>query len=145
MGSATASAPNKNNGARKFIRAAARMSWPAHLFRDDSTGPVPGAGMLREPAGWKSAPRGDLDQDRKSTRLNSSHSQISYAVFCLKKKTKEHIQQPVWQPGLLEDPGQHDATAHVRTRVRLEHHLITVGQCGVYPAYRQDMSEVELS
>src|SRR2546427_8747932 len=28
------------------------------------------------------------DQDRKSTRLNSSHSQISYAVFCLKKKKK---------------------------------------------------------
>src|SRR5688572_33079349 len=27
------------------------------------------------------------DEDRKSTRLNSSHSQISYAVFCLKKKT----------------------------------------------------------
>src|SRR2546430_8979735 len=27
-----------------------------------------------------------LGQDRKSTRLNSSHSQISYAVFCLKKK-----------------------------------------------------------
>src|SRR5688572_31889995 len=29
---------------------------------------------------------GELDGDRKSTRLNSSHSQISYAVFCLKKK-----------------------------------------------------------
>src|SRR5256886_13702170 len=28
-------------------------------------------------------------EDRKSTRLNSSHSQISYAVFCLKKKTYE--------------------------------------------------------
>src|SRR2546427_7748102 len=28
-------------------------------------------------------------QDRKSTRLNSSHSQISYAVFCLKKKKKQ--------------------------------------------------------
>src|SRR5256886_11989433 len=27
-----------------------------------------------------------FEQDRKSTRLNSSHSQISYAVFCLKKK-----------------------------------------------------------
>src|SRR2546427_9480896 len=27
--------------------------------------------------------------DRKSTRLNSSHSQISYAVFCLKKKTRD--------------------------------------------------------
>src|SRR5690606_39898319 len=28
--------------------------------------------------------------DRKSTRLNSSHVKISYAVFCLKKKNKEH-------------------------------------------------------
>src|SRR2546430_9525555 len=28
-------------------------------------------------------------EDRKSTRLNSSHSQISYAVFCLKKKTNQ--------------------------------------------------------
>src|SRR2546427_4626182 len=28
-------------------------------------------------------------EDRKSTRLNSSHSQISYAVFCLKKKKKQ--------------------------------------------------------
>src|SRR5438445_5512306 len=35
----------------------------------------------------------DLDpglEDRKSTRLNSSHANISYAVFCLKKKKKEH-------------------------------------------------------
>src|SRR5688572_31020912 len=30
-----------------------------------------------------------LSADRKSTRLNSSHSQISYAVFCLKKKRKD--------------------------------------------------------
>src|SRR2546427_8483068 len=30
--------------------------------------------------------------DRKSTRLNSSHSQISYAVFCLKKKKKKQRQ-----------------------------------------------------
>src|SRR3712207_7653664 len=29
--------------------------------------------------------------DRKSTRLNSSHANISYAVFCLKKKKKTHI------------------------------------------------------
>src|SRR2546430_13363403 len=38
--------------------------------------------------------RGQLElrsrgRDRKSTRLNSSHSQISYAVFCLKKKKKQ--------------------------------------------------------
>src|SRR2546430_12407875 len=31
-------------------------------------------------------------RDRKSTRLNSSHSQISYAVFCLKKKITNQIQ-----------------------------------------------------
>src|SRR5688572_32011345 len=31
-----------------------------------------------------------VEGDRKSTRLNSSHSQISYAVFCLKKKKKNH-------------------------------------------------------
>src|SRR2546427_1200047 len=36
--------------------------------------------------------RGDgVGEDRKSTRLNSSHSQISYAVFCLKKKKKKEI------------------------------------------------------
>src|SRR2546430_10663331 len=33
-------------------------------------------------------------RDRKSTRLNSSHSQISYAVFCLKKKTTDDIDSP---------------------------------------------------
>src|SRR2546427_5587991 len=32
--------------------------------------------------------RAAAEEDRKSTRLNSSHSQISYAVFCLKKKTR---------------------------------------------------------
>src|SRR5699024_11848074 len=32
-----------------------------------------------------------LGEDRKSTRLNSSHVSISYAVFCLKKKTKKYI------------------------------------------------------
>src|SRR2546427_5354301 len=36
---------------------------------------------------------GGEGKDRKSTRLNSSHSQISYAVFCLKKKKKKHKQE----------------------------------------------------
>src|SRR2546430_7878880 len=35
--------------------------------------------------------RDESARDRKSTRLNSSHSQISYAVFCLKKKKKTEI------------------------------------------------------
>src|SRR5688572_32151875 len=43
------------------------------------------ADAWNNPAAW------DISglEDRKSTRLNSSHSQISYAVFCLKKKTTE--------------------------------------------------------
>src|SRR5688572_30862265 len=39
-------------------------------------------------------------QDRKSTRLNSSHSQISYAVFCLKKKNNQLRHKPVRYPPL---------------------------------------------
>src|SRR2546430_3305080 len=35
-----------------------------------------------------------VEEDRKSTRLNSSHSQISYAVFCLKKKRKLEVNPP---------------------------------------------------
>src|SRR2546430_9521593 len=38
--------------------------------------------------GWKKAYLKGQQPDRKSTRLNSSHSQISYAVFCLKKKKR---------------------------------------------------------
>src|SRR2546428_9868529 len=37
-------------------------------------------------------------KDRKSTRLNSSHDQISYAVFCLKKKKKTHAIGRVYDP-----------------------------------------------
>src|SRR2546430_17667348 len=41
---------------------------------------------------WRApgCPRPSALRDRKSTRLNSSHSQISYAVFCLKKKKKKN-------------------------------------------------------
>src|SRR2546430_11240271 len=39
-------------------------------------------------------------QDRKSTRLNSSHSQISYAVFCLKKKIKPEVTLRTVTPSL---------------------------------------------
>src|SRR3712207_8188301 len=43
----------------------------------------------RSPRQQPSSRGGELrDVDRKSTRLNSSHANISYAVFCLKKKTK---------------------------------------------------------
>src|SRR5256886_15002410 len=39
---------------------------------------------------WVSIGQRIVILDRKSTRLNSSHSQISYAVFCLKKKKKKN-------------------------------------------------------
>src|SRR5438034_6983476 len=39
------------------------------------------------------APSRAADEDRKSTRLNSSHTVISYAVFCLKKKKKTKNEQ----------------------------------------------------
>src|SRR3989454_4802026 len=45
-------------------------------------------------------PRDERREDRKSTRLNSSHLVISYAVFCLKKKKKISVDRrpsPVWQ------------------------------------------------
>src|SRR5947199_6866693 len=44
--------------------------------------PMPDGAMPKVPDGFK---------DRKSTRLNSSHLGISYAVFCLKKKNKNEI------------------------------------------------------
>src|SRR5437667_8251422 len=51
------------------------------------------AARAANPQGWRAHPsnegKGSL-QDRKSTRLNSSHITISYAVFCLKKKIKEN-------------------------------------------------------
>src|SRR5690349_22849872 len=57
------------------------------LFRSGSRGSSAnscrGRSLVKRPAGSR--------QDRKSTRLNSSHVEISYAVFCLKKKKKPNI------------------------------------------------------
>src|SRR3712207_7141883 len=51
-----------------------------------------GAGSAAVGPGAARADRGALRRDRKSTRLNSSHANISYAVFCLKKKTNNQRQ-----------------------------------------------------
>src|SRR2546421_7367717 len=59
-----------------------RRDWSTYLsVRDEVL-----ASILEGSA--KEAVDRDLTEDRKSTRLNSSHDQISYAVFCLKKKKK---------------------------------------------------------
>src|SRR5437667_1324691 len=60
------------------------------LFRSDPQSepdPVSGGKTWRTSAPW--AWTGSSGSDRKSTRLNSSHITISYAVFCLKKKKKK--------------------------------------------------------
>src|SRR2546430_8816550 len=49
-----------------------------------------GSEHRRRVGGFGAAALAARDRDRKSTRLNSSHSQISYAVFCLKKKNITH-------------------------------------------------------
>src|SRR3989449_7010454 len=76
---------------------------PDGTGRPDRLGrrPDPGDGHPHS-AGRRRQPREVLDKishttrarlDRKSTRLNSSHGYISYAVFCLKKKKKTHSNQ----------------------------------------------------
>src|SRR2546427_9406862 len=85
------------------------------LFRSPSTGtrrwlvPAPPSATRRR-SRTTSRPR---RRDRKSTRLNSSHSQISYAVFCLKKKKNHNRRQLSAQTTRLG-----------RTRIQLErpHH-----------------------
>src|SRR2546430_13654560 len=61
----------------------------------------PGRGQLsRSSRGRRGCGHGhgipELCADRKSTRLNSSHSQISYAVFCLKKKKNITPVRPIY-------------------------------------------------
>src|SRR5689334_24844706 len=69
------------------------------LFRSagDFVGEVPRASLQPVSRARQEVPaeraRLDSDVDRKSTCLNSSHSSISYAVFCLKKKKNKKIPQ----------------------------------------------------
>src|SRR5260221_6717987 len=59
------------------FRVAVEVQAYLHAVRMKTSGPVQRRGDMPEP------------RDRKSTRLNSSHTVISYAVFCLKKKKNE--------------------------------------------------------
>src|SRR5207249_7647216 len=69
-------------------RRRARLDRDARLLPHGPPRVRRGVERARAPRG-RAAPRlllGEAPQDRKSTRLNSSHVSISYAVFCLKKK-----------------------------------------------------------
>src|SRR3712207_8712969 len=82
-------------------------SRPSPVFDDDNA-------VLKPPRGTQPARRGAgvsararapdrATRDRKSTRLNSSHANISYAVFCLKKK-KNKLTNKVHHTDLLLKP-----------------------------------------
>src|SRR5688572_31186026 len=67
-----------------------------HVRHADDDAERRAAGVLSGPEQSRTAERharAAVFRDRKSTRLNSSHSQISYAVFCLKKKKKKKKQR----------------------------------------------------
>src|SRR3989440_5959375 len=88
-------------------RCLRRRNCPSHLGRSSLTprslparartpAPPPARARLAvSRAAARSPVRALLRRDRKSTRLNSSHDQISYAVFCLKKKKQQQILQTV--------------------------------------------------
>src|SRR2546429_4619991 len=63
---------------------------------------------------WEPRVRYEMPTDRKSTRLNSSHGYISYAVFCLKKKNHTPPTQPV---------GPTSPVRHPLTRMRIPSYI----------------------
>src|SRR3712207_7917423 len=63
--------------------AVLNAGWP--FFASVAAG-VGVAALVGAVVGWSTRQLGGVEVDRKSTRLNSSHANISYAVFCLKKK-----------------------------------------------------------
>src|SRR2546427_1489620 len=78
----TAPGQSSHHIAGRHLICAAPRSAPLEADAHERT---PTSGSMRRYCCWCAR------RDRKSTRLNSSHSQISYAVFCLKKKKKPKI------------------------------------------------------
>src|SRR5499427_10728424 len=77
------------------------------LFRSSALNPRSVA-LLQSLKVWDALPA----EDRKSTRLNSSHTVISYAVFCLKQKKEKHADGPE-RGGDLDDQRQELSHAHL--------------------------------
>src|SRR5256886_6464842 len=78
-------------------------------------------------------------RDRKSTRLNSSHSQISYAVFCLKKKKTDYASAELDGQPFLRTMGSHDAPQPFQESLSDQHTAADIGhiyhaECCLYAA-----------
>src|SRR2546422_6904791 len=71
----------------RMVTSAIRL-WTAATF-EVAKRKIPGASRFRVSTAARQARRA-WSRDRKSTRLNSSHGYISYALFCLKKKKYSH-------------------------------------------------------
>src|SRR5438067_10646889 len=82
-----------------LFRSSARRGAQAHKRRAACPGRDDGA--VTSPITELGDPA--LAQDRKSTRLNSSHVSISYAVFCLKKKKYTYHRQPPTPTAIAEN------------------------------------------
>src|SRR5207249_9957451 len=61
----------------------------ALLWTASGASPAPSISVTPSSRTFGNVPVGSSEEDRKSTRLNSSHVSISYAVFCLKKKKEQ--------------------------------------------------------
>src|SRR5256886_11392651 len=103
-----AARPGSENRTAGGVRSGEKM-FAAMMASDLGAGRV----LVGAASGWASA-----GTDRKSTRLNSSHSQISYAVFCLKKQ--KHVYSNQKRDGIRRDHRMHGAgtleVAHVIKR-----------------------------
>src|SRR2546430_13252027 len=77
------------------VKVGARVAYAAvqGAYAEYAVVPADRVVVLPDGVSSKQAAAVVLQGDRKSTRLNSSHSQISYAVFCLKKKKLYTISQ----------------------------------------------------
>src|SRR2546430_3948401 len=82
-----------------LFRSLVRLREHTRHVRQQPAGAIQLAGLDVTPERGHLRP--DVARDRKSTRLNSSHSQISYAVFCLKKKNKILLTQPLRMSSIL--------------------------------------------
>src|SRR2546429_2969260 len=85
--------------------------------------PISGISLRPSTSWWQDLTTPLPGPDRKSTRLNSSHGYISYAVFCLKKKNihhgAEHASNIVHRPLLFARQRQHEP------QLSCSHHTLT--------------------
>src|SRR2546430_9994039 len=74
-----------------LFRSGRAARFAADSLRDAAARHAAARERPRQEVRSERGPAGPHSVDRKSTRLNSSHSQISYAVFCLKKKNSTFV------------------------------------------------------